>query len=197
MTSITPMARPTRIVLALTGASGMPYAVSLARALSATPAVELHMIFSDAAKYVLALESDVSTRALKAMAVQVYDQTQLDAGPASGSWRHGGMVVCPCSMASLAAIANGLGSNLIHRAADVCLKENRRLILVPRETPFSEIHLKNMLAAKQAGATILAACPGFYGKPKTLDELTDFIAARVLDLLDIPHNLGKRWKDDT
>jgi len=191
------MNNPTRIVLALTGASGMPYAVSLARALSAAPGVELHMIVSDAAKYVLALESDVSTRALKAMAAQVYDQTQLDAGPASGSWRHGGMVVCPCSMASLAAIANGLGSNLIHRASDVCLKENRRLILVPRETPFNEIHLKNMLAAKQAGATILAACPGFYGKPKTIDDLTDFIAARVLDLLDIPHSLGTRWRDDS
>ncbi len=191
-----PSVKPKRIVLALTGASGMAYAVSLAQALHAAPGVSLHMIFSEAAKQVLAQESEVSTRGLKAMADAVYEQTQLDAGPASGSWRHCGMVVCPCSMASLAAIANGQGTNLIHRAADVCLKENRKLILVPRETPFSEIHLRNMLAAKQAGATILAACPGFYGKPQTIDDLTAFITARILDLLDIPHSVSKRWKDD-
>ena len=99
-------------------------------------------------------------------------------------------------MASLAAISAGLGSNLIHRAADVTLKEGRRLVLVPREAPFNEIHLRNLLAASQAGARILPACPGFYGRPRTIDDIADFIAARALDLLDVPHALGKRWQDD-
>lgn len=185
-----------RIVLAVTGASGMPYAVSLARELSGNPGIELHLILSDAARQVLLLESDVTAEDLTALAHAAYSQTDLAAGPASGSWRHAGMIVCPCSMSSLSAISNGLGSNLIHRAADVTLKEGRKLVLVPREAPFNEIHLKNLLAAKQAGAHILPACPGFYSRPKTLDDIADFIAARALDLLDIPHGLGKRWKDD-
>jgi 4-hydroxy-3-polyprenylbenzoate decarboxylase len=184
-----------RIVLALTGASGMPYAITLGRELARLPDIELHLIISDAAKQVMAVESHMQPEDLMALAKESYAPTDIDSGPASGSWRHGGMVVCPCSMASLAAIAHGQASNLIHRAADVTLKENRRLILVPRETPFNEIHLRNMLAAKRAGATILAACPGFYNKPATIEDLTRFIAARILDQLDIPHNLAKRWKD--
>lgn len=184
-----------RIVLAVTGASGMPYAVSLARAVHADSGLELHIILSDAARKVLELESEVTADELISMAHAAYSQNDLDAGPASGSWRHSGMIVCPCSMASLAAIANGLGSNLVHRAADVALKEGRKLVLVPREAPFNEIHLRNLLAAKQAGADILPACPGFYSRPKTIADLADFIAARALDLLDISHNLGKRWKD--
>ena len=173
----------------------MPYAVSLAKAISSDAGLELHLIVSEAAKKVLELESDVTHSELLSLAHAAYSQDDLAAGPASGSWRHAGMIVCPCSMASLAAIAGGLGSNLIHRAADVTLKEGRRLVLVPRETPFNEIHLKNMLAAKQTGADILPACPGFYSRPRTIGELADFIAARALDLLDIPHKLGKRWKD--
>lgn len=184
-----------RIVLAVTGASGMPYAVTLAREISGNPELELHLILSEAARQVLAQESDVQADELAAMATAAYSQNDLAAGPASGSWRHAGMIVCPCSMASLAAIAGGLGSNLIHRAADVTLKEGRRLVLVPREAPFSEIHLRNLLAAKQAGAAIMPACPGFYSRPQTIGDLTDFVAARALDLLDIPHGLGKRWKD--
>ena len=139
-----------RIVLAMTGASGMPYAISLARALSATQGVELHLILSDAARQVLEIESTMQADELVALAARSYHPADMAAAPASGSWRHAGMVVCPCTMASLAAIASGMGSNLIHRAADVALKEGRKLILVPRETPFSEIHLRNMLAAKQA-----------------------------------------------
>ena len=130
------------------------------------------------------------------LAARVYSQNELDAAPASGSWRHAGMIVCPCSMASLAAIAQGLGHNLIHRAADVTLKERRPLILVPRETPFNRIHLENMLRAHDAGATILAACPGFYHKPQTIAELADFIAARALDLLGLPQGLQRGWKEE-
>jgi 4-hydroxy-3-polyprenylbenzoate decarboxylase len=184
-----------RIILAVTGASGMPYAVALAREISGNSGLELHLILSDAAKTVLELESDVTPGQLASMAHATYSPDDLAAGPASGSWRHFGMIVCPCSMASLAAIANGLGSNLIHRAADVALKEGRKLVLVPRETPLNEIHLRNLLAAKRAGADILPACPGFYSRPQTIDDLTGFIAARALDLLDIPHSLSKRWKD--
>jgi 4-hydroxy-3-polyprenylbenzoate decarboxylase len=184
-----------RIILAVTGASGMPYAVALAKEISRNADLELHLVLSDAARKVLELESDVSADELSAMAHTAYPQDDLTAGPASGSWRNAGMIVCPCSMASLAAIANGLGSNLIHRAADVALKEGRKLVLVPRETPLSEIHLKNLLAAKQAGAAILPACPGFYSRPKTIDDLAGFIAARALDLLDIPHAISNRWKD--
>ena len=188
---------PHRIVLAATGASGMPYAVRLARELAAIPGLELHLILSEAAKRVLTLESDVSPAALAASAHRCYAQSELDAGPASGSWHHDGMVVCPCSMASLAAIAHGLGANLIHRAADVTLKEGRRLVLVPRETPLSEIHLGNMLTARRAGAVILPPCPGFYHRPATIDDLIRFVVARVLDALGITHNLMTGWQEES
>jgi 4-hydroxy-3-polyprenylbenzoate decarboxylase len=185
-----------RVVLAVTGASGMPYAVALARELARAPAIEPPLILSAAAQVVLSLESKVTADELAAMAHACYGQADLDAPPASGSWRHAGMVVCPCSMASLAAIASGLGSNLIHRAADVALKERRPLILVPRETPLNRMHLKNMLAAHEAGAEIIPACPGFYHRPETVDDLVRFVAARVLDRLGIGQTLVTGWKEE-
>ncbi|MBF0515463.1 MAG: UbiX family flavin prenyltransferase [Desulfovibrionaceae bacterium] len=185
-----------RVLLALTGASGMPYAWALAKALAAAPGVETHLIASEAAAKVLELESDLTLDDFARLAARVYSQNQLDAAPASGSWRCAGMIVCPCSMASLAAIASGLGHNLIHRAADVTLKERRPLILTPRETPFNRIHMENMLRAHDAGATILAACPGFYHKPGSIAELADFIAARALDLLGLPQTLRPGWKEE-
>ncbi len=188
--------KPKRIVLAATGASGMPYAVALARFLAAAPGVELHLILSDAARRVLEIESDVSANALTALAHRTYGIDAFDAGPASGSWRHDGMAVCPCSMATLAAIAHGLGSNLIHRAADVALKEGRRLVLVPRETPLSEIHLHNMLTARRAGAVILPPCPGFYHQPRSVDDLVAFVAGRVLEALGFEQRLVPGWKEE-
>lgn len=185
-----------RILLAVTGASGPQYAMALARALSLAEGVELHLILSEAAKKVIALEADFKPEDLSALATRSYSEKDIAAGPASGSWRHAGMIVCPCSMASLAAIANGLGTNLIHRAADVTLKEGRRLILVTRETPLNLIHIKNMLAAKEAGADIVPASPGFYHKPRTIDDLVNHLAGRVLDQLDIGHELFKRWGED-
>lgn len=182
-----------RIILAVTGASGMPYAIRLLEALRDTPGIEPHLILSDAARQVLALESEATPQDLAAMAARTYSQNELAAGPASGSWLHQGMVVCPCSMASLAAIAQGLGSNLIHRSADVTLKEGRPLILVTRETPLNQIHIKNMLAASQAGAVILPASPGFYHKPQTIYQLVDQLVARILDRLGVEHTLGTRW----
>jgi len=182
-----------RIILAVTGASGSQYAYALARALSGRQDIELHLIVSEAAKKVMALEADFSPADLESLAHTSHAEKDIAAGPASGSWRHAGMIVCPCSMASLAAIAQGLGTNLIHRAADVTLKEGRRLILVTRETPLNTIHLKNMLAAKQAGADIMPASPGFYHKPGSIEELVNHLAGRVLDQLDIGHELFKRW----
>ncbi|MDO9633327.1 MAG: UbiX family flavin prenyltransferase [Humidesulfovibrio sp.] len=182
-----------RIILAVTGASGPQYAMALARALSGRPDIELHLILSEAAKKVIALEADFRAEELEALAHASYSEKDIAAGPASGSWRHAGMIVCPCSMASLGAIAHGLGTNLIHRAADVSLKEGRKLILVTRETPLSLIHIKNMLAAKEAGADIVPASPGFYHKPRTIDDLVNHLAGRILDQLGIDNTLFKRW----
>lgn len=182
-----------RILLAVTGASGPQYAMALAKALSGREDVELHLILSEAAKKVMALEADFSPEDLTRLAHASYDEKNIAAGPASGSWQHAGMVVCPCSMASLGAIAHGLGANLIHRAADVTLKEGRTLVLVTRETPLNLIHIRNMLAAKEAGAIIMPASPGFYHKPRTIDDLVDHLAGRILDQLRIDNAMFKRW----
>ncbi len=182
-----------RILLAVTGASGMAYAESLARELGSNPGVELHLVVSRAAAKVMALETDLTPPDLAAYASSVYDEDNIAAPPASGTWLNAGMIVCPCSMASLAAIANGLGNNLIHRAADVAIKERRPLVLVTRETPLSSIHLENMLAATRAGAVVLPASPGFYLRPKTLDDLIAGVTGKILDVLRIPHDLCPRW----
>ncbi|WP_319584474.1 UbiX family flavin prenyltransferase [uncultured Pseudodesulfovibrio sp.] len=181
-----------RIILAVSGASGSLYAQSLIKGLIGRDDVELHVIISDAARKVLALETDLTPEDLTKGAT-VHDADDISAPPASGSWRHDGMIICPCSMATLSAVATGYGHTLIHRAADVTLKERGRLILVPRETPLSTIHLQNMLTATQAGAVILPACPGFYHRPATIADLTDQLAGKVLDQLDIPHSLFRRW----
>lgn len=184
---------PRRILLAVTGASGMPYAQALLRVLAQTQDIEPHLIVSAGARTVLAAESDVTPDDLAASAHASYDPGDMTAPPASGSWVHQGMIVCPCSMASLAAIATGVGRNLIHRAADVTLKEARPLVLVPREAPLSNIHLENMLRARRAGAHIVPASPGFYHRPATIQDLVDHLAARILDLLAVPHGLSSRW----
>lgn len=184
-----------RIVLAITGASGTVYATSILKALEDHEDVELHVIVSAAAKKVLELETNLSPDALTMGAVAVHAPDNIAAPPASGSWQHDGMIICPCSMATLSAVANGFGHNLIHRAADVALKEGRKLILVPRETPLGAIHLKNMLTANQAGAVILPACPGFYHRPESIEDIADHLAGKILDQLDIPHQLFARWGD--
>ena len=139
---------------------------------------KLHVIMSHAARKVLKLETDLMPEAFTARAFASYAPDDIAAPPASGSWRHDGMIVCPCSMATLSAVATGFGHNLIHRGADVSLKERRRIVLVPRETPLSSIHLENMLTATRAGAVIVPACPGFYHRPATIEDLADQLAAR-------------------
>ncbi|QJB54949.1 UbiX family flavin prenyltransferase [Pseudodesulfovibrio sp. zrk46] len=182
-----------RIILAVSGASGSLYAVSLVKALGHRDDVELHVIISDAATKVLAMETDIPLDALMDGAYAVHAPDNIAAPPASGSWQHSGMIICPCSMATLSAVATGFGHNLIHRSADVALKERKPLIIVPREAPLNSIHIQNMLTANQAGAVILPASPGFYHRPKTIEDLADHLAGKVLDQLDIPHNLFKRW----
>jgi len=181
-------------IIAITGASGSCYAIRLLEALIAQR-LEPHVIISQAGRQVMGLE--LGTTDLKTLlgsdgwheeAVE-----NLSSPLASGSFPTSGMVVAPCSTGSLGAMANGVSSNLIHRAAEVTLKERRQLIVVPRETPFSQITLKNLLALSQAGADIVPACPGFYHNPNSIEDLVDFVVARVLDLMQVPHELSRRW----
>ncbi|EGJ51327.1 UbiX family flavin prenyltransferase [Desulfocurvibacter africanus] len=182
-----------RILLGVTGASGMPYTFKLAKVLGETPGMELHLILSKAAKQVLALEADEPLEALTTCATAVYSDDDLAAPPASGSWLHQGMVICPCSMNSLAAVSQGLAGSLLHRAADVTLKEGRPLVLVPRETPLNRVHLRNLLSASEAGAVILPAMPAFYHRPRSVADVVDHLVARILDRLGVSHELSKRW----
>jgi 4-hydroxy-3-polyprenylbenzoate decarboxylase len=189
------------IVVAITGASGAPYAVRLLEALTqAARAVQL--IVSSHGLRLMSTEMDIgSVEQLRARigdaawdrCVTAFDDGDRGAAPASGSARNAGMVICPCSMGTLSAIAAGSSRSLVERAADVALKERRRLILVPRETPLSAIHLENMLRVTRAGAVVLPAAPGFYHRPTRIDDLVDFIVARVLDHLDVRHTLVPRW----
>ena len=191
------------IVVAVTGASGAPYAVRLLEALAAAGR-DVWLVVSSHGWRLLDTESGVgSLGALRARVgegpwdarVTVFDDGDRGARPASGSARAAGMVVCPCSMGTVAAIAAGTSRSLVERAADVALKERRPLVLVPRETPLSAIHLENMLRVTRAGAVVLPASPGFYHRPDTIAELVDFVVARVLDQFGVEHAVGRRWGD--
>jgi flavin prenyltransferase len=187
------------VVMAITGASGAPYAVRLLDALNAER-IAVSLIISDTGWRLLEEEAGIvgedglRERTGDWSRVVVYSDTDRGATPASGSAPARGMVVCPCSMGTLASIAQGTTRSLIERAADVVLKERRRLVLVPRETPYSTIHLENMLRVTQAGAVVLPASPGFYHKPQRVDDLVDFVVARVLSQLGIQHELGPVWR---
>lgn len=186
------------LVMGVTGASGALYACRLAQCLVEQD-LHLHLIVSPPARRIMAAEISLSEFSLEAFLgrrsanVTLYSYHDIGAVIASGSFLTAGMIVCPCSSHSLAAIANGLGDNLITRAAMVTLKEARRLVLVPRETPLSQIEIENMLTLSRAGAIICPACPGFYTNPQSIDELIDFVVGRVLDLFELPHNLNTRW----
>ena len=195
------MSAPLPIVMAITGASGAPYAVRLLeQLLVARQPVQL--IVSSHGLRLLRTETDIdSVEALRVAVhseawdalVTVFDDADRGAAPASGSARNRGMVICPCSMGTVSAISQGTSRSLVERAADVALKERRTLILVPRETPYSVIHLENMLRLTRAGAVVLPASPGFYHRPSSVAELVDFVVARVLDQLSVQHTLGRRW----
>jgi flavin prenyltransferase len=187
------------LTVAMTGASGAPYAVRLLQALNDAN-VPVRLVISRTGWRLLDEELGITSEAeLKARTgdwsnVIRYEDDDRGATPASGSSPSMGMVVCPCSMGTLASIAQGTTRSLIERAADVVLKERRKLILVPRETPYSMIHLENMLRLTQAGAVILPASPAFYHRPETMDDLFDFIVGRVLSQLGIEHRIGPRWQ---
>lgn len=192
------------VFLGITGASGAPYAARLVEALAAADC-EVGVSASRAGVEVIATElygdarlspDETMARFLehgRGGAVTLYDDQDWRAPYASGSARVDAYVICPCSMGTLGTIASGTMSNLIHRAASVALKEGRKLVLVPRETPLSEIHLESMLRVRRAGAVVLFAAPGFYHQPESVDDLVDFVVARCLDHLGVEHALSRRW----
>lgn len=184
---------PKRIVIAITGASGAILGIRLLEALGQC-GVERHLIVSDWGRRTIELETDYTPQQVLSLADAVYPADDLAASVSSGSFQTDGMVIMPCSMKTLAAIANGFSYNLIARAADVALKERRPLIVVPRETPLSTIHLRNMLTVCEAGAILLPPCVGFYTQPKSLDDVVDHLVGKVLDELRIPHTLYHRWE---
>ncbi|MDX9687190.1 MULTISPECIES: flavin prenyltransferase UbiX [Halopseudomonas] len=200
------MAEPRRVTLAVTGASGAQYALRLLECLVRAE-VEVLFLISQAAQLVVATETELQLppkpQALEAFLtehyqaragqIRVFGKQDWMSPVASGSGAPSAMVVCPCSTGTLSAIACGASNNLIERAADVALKERRQLILVPRESPYSTIHLENMLKLSQMGAVILPASPGFYHQPQSIDDLVDFVVARILNQLGIEQDLLKRW----
>jgi 4-hydroxy-3-polyprenylbenzoate decarboxylase len=192
------------IVFAITGASGAPYAVRLLGQLVAAKRPVQLIVSSHGLRLLRTETALTSVEDLRAAVgakawdryVTAYDDGDRGAAPASGSALNAGMVICPCSMGTLSAVSVGASRSLVERAADVALKERRPLVLVTRETPLSAIHLENMLRLTHAGAVVMPASPGFYHRPRSVDDLVDFIVARVLDHLGVEHDLVKRWKGE-
>lgn len=204
------MSQPQRVTLALTGASGMPYGLRLLECLLEAK-VQVYLLYSQAAQIVIKqeigetwpsrakeVEAMLHTRyGLAEGLLQVFGREEWFAPVASGSNPADAMVICPCTMGTLAAVAAGMSDNLIERAADVSIKEGKKLIVVPRETPYSALHLENMLKLARLGVCILPPNPGFYHHPQSVEALVDFVVARILDQLAVPHSLMKRWGDAT
>jgi 4-hydroxy-3-polyprenylbenzoate decarboxylase len=182
-----------RIVVGISGASGSIYGWRLLEKLRLQPNVESHLILTRSAERTAYLELGKSAADFKSLADHSYPLEDIGAVLASGSFLTGGMVVAPCSIHSMSAISNGMSSNLLLRAADVCLKERRRLILMVRESPFHLGHLRSMLALTEMGAVIAPPIPGFYTKPKTIEDIVDHSIDRVLDLLGLPDTQTRRW----
>lgn len=182
-----------RIVVAITGATGAVYGVRLLQRLGACPGVETHLVVSDAAALTLHQEVGLQKRDVEALAHVVHRNREIGASIASGSFQTDGMVIAPCSMKTLAAVAHGLSDNLITRAADVILKERRRLVLMVRETPFNLAHLRNMTAVTEMGGIVFPPLPSFYNLPASIDEMVDHTVARVMDLLGVDNSLAPRW----
>ena len=182
-----------KIVVAITGATGAIFGIRLLEALRACPEAESHLIISDVAAEIIGWETPLTVAAVEELADYRYGFRDLAAAIASGSYPAYGMAVVPCSMRTLAAIAHGLADNLITRAADVSLKEKRKLILAPRETPLSLIHLQNMLTAAQAGACLVPPMPAFYNHPVGIDDLVNHLTGRIMDQLGLSCDLVQRW----
>jgi len=181
-----------RLIVAITGATGAVYGVRLLHALRAAE-VESHLVLSKWGLQTIEHELGLTMTDMRELASVVHGTGNMAATVSSGSYHTDGMVIAPCTMKTLAAIAHGHGESLVHRAADVILKERRKLVVVARETPLSEIHLENMLKLARMGVTILPPMPAFYNKPQTIDDIVDHIVARVLDQFGIPAEFAKRW----
>ena len=182
-----------RLIVAITGATGAIYGVQLLRHLRALPTIETHLLLSAAGVLNVHQELDLKRSDVEALADVVHNVNDVGAAIASGSFETTGMVVAPCSMKTLGAIANGIPDNLIARAADVCLKERRRLVLLAREAPLNLAHIRNMEAVTLMGGVIFPPVPAFYQRPQSIEAMVDHTLARVLDLLDIEHALAPRW----
>lgn len=185
--------RPRRIVVAITGATGATYGVQLLRRLRATPGVETHLVVSDAASLTLHQELGLQRRDAEALADVVHRNRDIGATIASGSFPTDGMVIAPCSMKTLAAVAHGLSDNLVTRAADVVLKERRRLVLMVRETPFNLAHLRNMTAVTEMGGIVFPPLPSFYHRPASIEDMVEHTVDRVIDLLGMENAQAARW----
>ncbi len=181
-----------RLVVAITGASGVIYGIRLLQALQELK-IETHLILTAWGARTVEIETDETVDDVRSLATKVYEDSDMAAAISSGSFRVDGMAIVPCSMKTLASIANGFDDSLVSRAAGVCIKEQRKLVLVPRETPLSRIHLENMAKIAGVGAVILPAMPGFYHRPGNVDDLIDHVVGKVLDQFGIDHNLFKRW----
>jgi 4-hydroxy-3-polyprenylbenzoate decarboxylase len=181
-----------RIIVGITGATGAVFGVRLLEALNAAD-VETHLVLSKWGQQTVEHEMGLTVADLRARAAVLHATGNMAATVSSGSFRTEGMVIAPCSMRTAAAIAHGYGESLVHRAADVVLKERRRLVLVPRETPLSEVHLENLLKLARMGVIIIPPMPAFYNKPATVDDIVNHIVARVLDQFDIDASFAKRW----
>ena len=193
-TAFTHISAPRRIVVAISGASGAVYGARLLQVLQGTPGIESHLVVTDAGWRNIERELDMDCRYVEDMADHVHDIDNLNAAIASGSFACSGMVIAPCSMHTLASVAHGLSDNLLTRAADVMLKERRRLVLLVRESPLHAMHLRNMLTVTEMGGIICPPVPAFYLHPQSIGDIVNHSVARALDLLDVPHNLAKRWQ---
>jgi flavin prenyltransferase len=193
MKSAQPEATPTRLIIAITGATGAAYGVRLLQVLQPMAGIETHLILSEAGALTLHQELDLKRKQVEALADVAHNVRDIGASIASGSLASAGMIVAPCSMKTLASVAHGLSDNLIARAADVVLKERRRLVLMVRETPFNLAHLRNMTAVTEMGGIIYPPLPSFYHRPSSIDAMIDHTVGRVLDLFQIAHTLTPRW----
>ncbi len=185
-----------RLVVAITGASGVIYGIRTLAVLKEL-GIETHLIISEWGAKNIKIETDKTADYVRSLATKCYEDDSMAAPMSSGSFRTDGMAVVPCSMKTLASIANAFDDSLVSRAASVCIKEQRKLVLVPREAPLSKIHLENMNKLAGTGAVILPAMPGFYHRPKTMDDLIDHVVGKVLDQFNIDHDLFKRWSGQT
>lgn len=190
-------ATPRRLIVAITGASGAVYGRRLLEVMHEMPHVRTHLVVSPSGWRTVGHELGMTPDELSFLADVVHDPADVGATIASGSFRCDGMVIAPCSMRTLAAVAHGLAGNLITRAADVMLKERRRLVLLTREAPLHLGHLRNMTSVTEMGAIVCPPMPAFYMRPETIDDIVDQSVARVLDLLDVPHDLAPRWTGGT